>query len=61
VGQEIVPNKDSGQNEVIDNMLEIVVKQQGWFDVLKSEIEILGHEREVEQVEVDRSRLKRWI
>jgi hypothetical protein len=61
VGQEIVPNKDSGQNEVIDNMLEIVVKRQGWFDVLKSEIEILGHEREVEQVEVDRSRLKRWI
>ena len=61
MGQEIVPNKDSGQNEVIDNMLEIVVKRQGWFDVLKSEIEILGHEREVEQVEVDRSRLKRWI
>lgn len=54
VGQEIVPDEDSGQNKFVNNVLEIVVERQRWFDVPKFEIEILGHEREVEQVKVDR-------
>ena len=53
MGQEIIPNEDVGQNEVIDNMHKIIAEWQGWFDVPKFEIEILGHEQEAEQVKVD--------
>ena|SRR6266436_8491695 len=54
VGQEIVPDEDGEHNKVVDNVLEIVVERQREFDVLKFDIEILAHEREVEQVKVDR-------
>jgi len=52
-GPGIIPNEDVGQNEVIDNMHKIIAEWQGWFDVPKFEIEILGHEQEAEQVKVD--------
>ena len=52
VGQEILIDEDGEQNEVVDKALEVVVERRRGFDAPK--IEILTHEREVEQVEVDR-------
>jgi hypothetical protein len=58
VGQKIVVDKDSKQNEVVDHLLEVIGKQKHGFNVMELKIEIFAHDHEVEQVEVDHLKAK---
>ena len=50
--QKVVTNKDSEQNKVVYDSLQIIFEGDVGCDGLKFEIEILPHKREMEEKEI---------
>lgn len=52
VGQEIVPDEDTHQNEVVDDALEVIRELERGRERRELEVEVLAQQRQVQQEEV---------
>lgn len=52
MGQEIVPDEDTHQNEVVDDALEVVRELERGRERRELEVEVLAQQRQVQQEEV---------